>query len=332
MSLTPNDTTSADFHGCLMGEFSNSSTPGSTTSNEQRKVSLKFPSTFSSPSSSSGHLPLTVGSTYKTHSEYCPSPNVHPLQTQSEAPSPLSIFSPSFTQTLLFSSPNATGSKKVEISVSSFDQSKRDQVSYSSPSGTKKRMRNSDSNTPHISQFNRIAYAALPLRERLKPQKNNEGFLSISHRSSSSTGAKDFQDCERSAAYFPHNQDVPNESKPHVATSNNPRSEEIVGIPIEIMLKRRINAVGVILQSTATLHERKWEECTSSANTVIPNKLPRVRETSKSVNSKGTTKIRAKPRSLQEVNGNCGLKIIDRNDLTSVAVSLLNMASGYDSL
>lgn len=331
MSFTPNDSPSADFHGCLMGEIFHSSTPGSTISNEQRNVSLKFLSRFSSPSSS-GHLPLIVGSNYKTHSEYCPSPNVHPLKTQSEAPSPLSIFSPSFTQTSLFSSPSATGS-----SVSSFDKkitSKRDQVSYASHSEKKKRMRNPDSNTPHISQFNRIAYSTLSLRERLESQKDNEGFLSMPHRSSTSKGPKDFQDGERSTAHCPYNQDVPNESKPHVATSNNPRSEEIDGISIGFMLKRRINAVGVILQSTATLHERKWEECASSANTTMPNKLPREKETSKSVNSKGTTNTRAKPRSFQEVSGNCeeNSKIIDPNDLTSVAVSLLNMASGYDSL
>jgi hypothetical protein len=334
--LTPNDDKPFEFHGYLLNEFSNSSTPGSTISNEERIVSPNYPSTFSSPSSTSFYIPLTVGSNYKTHFEYCPSPNVHPLKMPSEASSPLSIFSPSFAQTSLFSSPGAKSSRKYDTSTLTSIQKlarERDQVLYASPSRTTKKMRNSDSNMPQISQFNQTSYATLPLSERLAPQKENEIFLSIPHRSSIFTGTKDLQNRELSTAHFQYHRDMPTGGKPYVATSSHSRYESIDGIPTGDMLKRRINAVNVILQSTAIVHDRKRKECSSNANPEFRNKLAR----EKGITYNGNSKIRTKScknSSFKAINGNCieNSEIIDRNDLTSVAVSLLNMASGYDTL
>jgi hypothetical protein len=178
-----------------------------------------------------------------------------------------------------------------------------------------------------------MSYATLPLSERLAPQKEDEIFLSIPHRSSIFTGTKHLQNRELSTAHFQYHRDMPNGSKPYVAKSIHSRYESIDGIPTGDMLKRRINAVNVILQSTAIVQDRKWKECSSNANPEIPNRMA----CEKGTNHNGNFKIRTKScknSSFEEINGNCteNSKIIDRNDLTSVAVSLLSMASGYDTL
>ena len=334
--LSPNNVRPVEFNGYLLNEFPNSPASGSTISNEQRMVSAKFPSISYSSSPSSHHPAVAVGSQYKTHSEYYPSPNVHPHKTLSEAPSPLSIFSPSFARTSLFSSPGETSGKNMNNNGSSSNHklpSKRDQVQHPSPSRNKKRMKSSDSNRPHIYQFNRIAYATLPLSERLAPQKENDIFLSTPNRSFTSTysGTKDFHAEEQSIAHY--NQDMPNGSKPFVATSSSSVHEEVDGIPTGVMLKRRINAVNVILQNAAIVQERKSKECSSTAEPTIPTVLPREKETSKTILKKGNAKIINEPckdSSFEEITGNCeeNLEIRDSNDLTSVAVSLLKMASG----
>lgn len=325
---SPDKNTSANFRGVLLNEFANSPTPESAISNDRLIVSHTLPSVFSSPSSCLRQTPA-VGSNYKTCAEYCPSPNVHPLKTQSEAQSPLSLFSPSFTQTSMFSSPDTTRSKQVKITpanASKMKASKRDQVLNSSPGTTKKKMRTSGTDGPQTTQFKNIVFATLPLSERLAPQTGREEFLSLPHPWSRFGATKDCRTGEQS----PYNQSSWNESKPYEITSNKSSYNRVEETSTGVMLKQRINEVGAILRKSATAQESNLMKYSSIANPATSNKLMCNRDTKDIANKE----IKSKPfyKTVNKINGTEeNSSTSDRKDLTSIAVSLLKMASGNHS-
>lgn len=321
-------------------------------------------------------LPMSTSpSTIKISHEspqYCPSPNMHPLKSPPSKSSPLSIFSPSFLKRSLFAPEEkmsgndvstctrsdirgdrlSLDSQKVHIKSDKFVQLQPVTTSSAcpilDPSFGADKGRDCEIYQTDFS-FNKLAYAKLPLLERLASQNYSPTSSSYSTSSNStfSSSSSDSANNEGCTVENDHARKYRMEHlhksffKHHSSCNSYDSCDNDTDMPRGVMLSRRVKAVAALLDGTSnktSLSSLTETKCLlqSAYESTLKNYRHNDIITRKGSNNNGDSGRAGKNNSeiicdnrwesYSLVRSNHNVVSIDNND---AAASLLTMASGF---